>query len=84
MSTKTNRVILIETDGYNITHNFFKSFEEAHKAMSDRYYGLVPEEFDEDWAEMSYCGKRNAILYNNGCDVYVWAICDIPPEDADV
>ena len=82
--TKTKKAILIETDGYSITHTFYDGYKEAKEALDKRYIELLPEDLDEDWADMSYCGEYDAILYNNGEDVYVWKIVIIPSEAADV
>ena len=66
--------LLIETDGYSIDVTEFDSKEDAIKAMKKRYTDLTPADNDESSAEMSYIEDTNAILYQNGENVYVWKI----------
>lgn len=80
MATKTNKAILIETDGYSITHTFYGSYKEAKEALDKRYAELLSDDLDEEWADMSYCEEYDAILYDNGEDVYVWKIVVLPSE----
>ncbi len=78
METKTKRAMLIKTDGYSIDYQFYDDYESARVAMNEQYHSYNPEELEDDWAELSYCSDYDAILYNNGEDVYVWKICEIP------
>lgn len=71
------KAILVKTDGYSITHSFFSSFEKAKETMEKQYSEHLPEEWDEDYEDMSYCGDDEAVLYNNGEDVYLWQIIDL-------
>ena len=82
--TKTKKAILIETDGYSITHTLYGGYTEAKEAIDKRYTELLPDDLDEDWADMSYCGECDAILYDNGENVYVWKIVLLPLEVVDV
>lgn len=66
--------ILIETDGYSIDTTEFDTKDDAIEAMKKRYADLTPSENDESSAEMSYIEDTNAILYQNGENVYVWKI----------
>ena len=45
--------------------------------MEKQYSSFEPEELEEEWEEMSYCSTHDAILYNNGEDVYVWKIVEL-------
>lgn len=75
---KEKRVMLVKTDGYSISSWIFENYEEGKKEMDKQYSSFKPEELEEEWAEMSYCESHDAILYNNGENVYVWKICEIP------
>lgn len=74
---KEKRVMLIKTDGYSISSWIFENYEEGKKEMDKQYSSFEPEELEEEWAEMSYCENYDAILYNNGEDVYVWKIVEL-------
>ena len=71
------KAILIKTDGYDITHSFFDSFENAKVAMKKQYEANVPDEWFDDFEDLSYCGDYNAALYRNGEDVFLWKIIDL-------
>lgn len=75
-----NKAILIKTDGYEIWHKFYESYEDAKSAMDEQYEEATPEEWDEDSEEISECGSHYAALYRNGEDVFIWRIVMIPSE----
>ena len=75
-----NKTILSFTDGYSITNTLYDSCEEARFAMKEQYEEKLPEEFVEDFEDMSGCYEDSAILYKNGEDVFVWSIFVIPEE----
>ena len=81
---KTTKAILSKTDGYSISHYFFDSFEAAKIAMDNQYAELTPDEWVEDFEDMSYCGTHNATLYRNGEDVYVWQIVELPTSTPEI
>ena len=73
------KYLLVTTDGYNLDdHTFYDSFESAQTAMKDSYKALTPDDWIEDFSDMSHCGDDDAILYDNGNNVYVWSIIAIP------
>lgn len=76
-SKKEKRVMLVKTDGYSISSWIFENYEEGKKEMDKQYSSFEPEDLEEEWAEMSYCESHDAILYNNGEDVYVWKIVEL-------
>lgn len=45
--------------------------------MEKQYSEHLPEEWIDDFEDMSYCGDDEAVLYNNGEDVYLWQIIDL-------
>lgn len=70
-----SKYILISTDGYSLDdYTIYDTFSEAQTAMQKAYNSLVPKEWCEGFEELSYCEWSDAILYNNGEDVYVWKI----------
>lgn len=75
-----NKTILSFTDGYSITNTLYNSCEDARAAMQKQYEERTPEEFDEDFEDMSGCYEDSAILYTNGEDVFVWSIFVLPEE----
>ena len=75
---ETKKAILIKTDGYSIDCWFYENCEKAKEAMREQYNAYEPEELEEDWSDLSHCSDTDAILYNNGENVYVWRICEIP------
>lgn len=72
------KIILIKTDGYSISTWTFENYEEGKKEMDKQYASFDYVELEEDWAEMSYCGNYDAILYCNSYGVYIWKIVEIP------
>ena len=70
--------MLIKSADDSISTWFFESYEEGKKEMDKQYDSFSYIELEEDWAEMSYCGDYNAILYCNGYAVYIWKIVEIP------
>lgn len=72
--------ILIYTDGYSISEDFFDTFKEAQERMKKEYSDASPEEWEEDWEELSSLGEEESILYNNGEDVLLWKIIRIVKE----
>lgn len=73
-----NVILLISTDGYGIEYTPYPSMDEAKTAMDIAYQSLTPNDWDEDFKEMSYVSDEDAILYANGENVYVWTIAQIP------
>lgn len=45
--------------------------------MRNEYEKYNPEELSEEWADISYLSDMEAILYNNGEDVFLWKIIKI-------
>ena len=74
---KKKGVILIKSGEDSISTWFFNSYEEGKKEMDKQYASFDYVELEEDWAEMSYCGNYDAILYCNGYGVYIWKIVEI-------
>ena len=76
------KFLLFETDGYSISVDEFTTKEEANNEMKKRFNNRVPAGWDDDWCEnpsaseqeMSYISENDAIMYADGCDVYVWRI----------
>lgn len=71
------KALLISTDGYSIQTKKYDSIQEAQKIMSDEYKDAYPEVNDESSEEMSSISERDAILYANGENVFVWSIVEI-------
>ncbi|RHB42136.1 hypothetical protein DW886_16600 [Enterocloster aldenensis] len=71
------KALLISTDGYSIQTKKCDSIQEAQKIMSDEYKDAYPEVNDESSEEMSSISERDAILYANGENVFVWSIVEI-------
>lgn len=69
--------LLIWTDGYSIEHTKYLTFEAAQKALRDEWNEYYDEEIADEWKKLSSITDSNAILYNNGEDVYVWDIAEI-------
>ena len=70
--------LLVATDGYSIDHTKYSSLELAKKAMNNAYNNLYNENMDKDWKEQSYIDEESAILFQNGENVYVWDIIEVP------
>lgn len=71
------KTVLIETDGYSIDTTEFDTKDNAIIAMKKRYADLTPNDNNESFADMSYITDTNAILYQNGENVYVWKIITV-------
>lgn len=69
--------LLISTDGYSIDYTKYPTKDEAQEAMRTAYHDNEPEDWDENFEDMSYLENNNAILYDNGDNVYVWTIADL-------
>lgn len=69
--------ILVSTDGYSIEHTKYDTKNEARDAMKKAYDLLKPKQFEESCEEMSYVSDNDAMLYDNGNDVYVWQIIEV-------
>lgn len=70
--------LLVATDGYSINHTKYSSLELAKEAMEEAYKALYDENMDEDWKEQSCINEESAILFQNGENVYVWDIIEVP------
>ena len=70
--------VLVYTDGYEIT-SLMQScdLETAKKRLREEYAKWIPAEWISEYQESSYCADMDAVLYNNGEDVYVWSIIEI-------
>ena len=70
-----NKYLLMTTDGYSLDdYTFYDSFETAQAMMKKSYENLTPSNWIDEFKEMSNCGEKDAILYCNGENVYVWNI----------
>ena len=69
--------LLIWTDGYTIEATKYLTLEAAQMALRDEWDGYYDEEMNDEWKELSLISDSNAILYNNGENVYVWDIAEI-------
>jgi len=69
--------VLVSTDGYNIGHKKFAELERAKEKMKEEYEAATPDDFGEEWMEMSYISDMDAILYANGEAVFVWTIIQV-------
>lgn len=75
---KSKRYMLIGTDGYSIDSTIYPSREKAREALIKAYRMRTPDEWNEDFKDMSYLDDDSAIMYANGENVYVWDIQVIP------
>ena len=66
--------LLIQASDGSILADRHPTFAAAQEAMNKAYKELTPEEWDESFQDMSYLGKSDAVLYNNGEEVYTWSI----------
>lgn len=69
--------ILIDTDGYNISTKIYSSFEQAQAQMRKEFIQRTPVNFIDSYRKMSELNIEDAILYDNGNDVYAWKIEEI-------
>ena len=65
--------LLIQASDGSILADRHLTFAAAQEAMNKAYKELTPEEWDESFQDMSYLGKSDAVLYNNGEEVYTWS-----------
>lgn len=75
------KYILMSSDGYEIEYSFYPDLESAQNAMKEAYHKAEPDEWIEEFEDLSNMTDVSAILYNNGEDVYVWQIGEIPTEE---
>lgn len=78
------RYLLIASSSEGIEYIDYETKELAQSNMEKAYEQLRPEDFDPEWEEMSYVADGNAVLYDNGEDVYFWEIVDLHLGDAPV
>lgn len=71
------KALLISTDGYSIQTQKYNSISEAQIAMAKEYKDAYPKQNDESSEEMSSISEREAILYANGENVFVWSIIEM-------
>lgn len=69
-----DRYLLIFTDGYDLKTRYFKTLKDAQDEMQIEYDARKPDVFIETYGDLSYIDERNATLYDNGNDVYLWQI----------
>lgn len=69
--------MVIFTDGYEISTERHQTLEKAQEYMRKEYEKYRPAELSEEWANISYLTDMDAILYNNGEDVFLWKIIKI-------
>lgn len=75
---KESKYILIETDGYNIDTMIFYKYEDAYNKMVLKYNSYIPKEgLSEDSKADSYIDAYDAILYQNGENVYIFKIVKV-------
>lgn len=75
---KESKYILIETDGYDIVTMVFCRYEDAYNKMVLKYNSYIPEEgLSEDSKADSYIDAYDAILYQNGENVYIFKIVKV-------
>lgn len=72
------KAILVTSDGYSIRHEFFNTIEEARHKMVSEYSKYEIWSFDQEYADLCFCGDNEATVYNNGECVYTWAVIELP------
>ena len=73
---------IVRADGYSIDSLVLTSdAKEATSIMKNDYTAHMPDSLEESEAEMSYCGATEAMLYNNGEDVFVWSVFTVNTSD---
>lgn len=72
------KAILVKSDGYSIRHEFFNTIEEARHKMVSEYGEYDIWSFDQEYADLCFCGDNEATVYNNGECVYTWAVIELP------
>ena len=71
---ETTKALLIFSDSYSISVFEHESVEAASLAMKEDYERRCPSEFVDDFEDMSFCGEEEALLYDNGDNVYAWKV----------
>lgn len=70
--------VLVRTDGYSIeTVMQSSNLDKVKETLCEDYKKHLPEEWVDDFEDMSCCGDMDAILYDNGENVYVWQIIEV-------
>lgn len=77
LKPKTSRYLLVGVDDCMIDDSTYGSYEEAYQAMAKAYEEHTPKENDPEFAEISFLGEWDAVLYANGENVYLWKIIEI-------
>lgn len=72
------KYIVVHTDGYTIESDFYADYDSAYEAMKDDYDAKTPEDWIEEYEEDSYISDFDAMLYDNGDDVFLWRIIKLP------
>ena len=72
------KAILVTSDGFSIRHEFFNTVEEARHKMVSEYSQYEIWSFDQEYADLCFCGDNEATVYNNGESVYTWAVIELP------
>ena len=72
------KAILVTSDGFSIRHEFFDTIEEARHKMGSEYSRYEIWSFDQEYADLCFCGDNEATVYNNGESVYTWAVIELP------
>lgn len=69
------RYMVIFCDGFNISNEgLFSTEKEASQHMKECYDKYIPDNWTQEYKEMSSCTDTRAILYYNGEDVYNWGV----------
>lgn len=74
---KTTKTVLVHTDGYSINHRTYANYQAAKTAMKEEYAQHNHNTVNDDWDKLSYIDDYNAVLYDNGENVYVWQIVEV-------
>ena len=70
----TTKALLIFSDSYSISVSEHESVEAASLEMKEQYNHRCPSEFIDDFEDMSFCSDDEALLYDNGDNVYAWKV----------
>lgn len=73
-SESKEKWLLIRTDGYDILTFHFDDYCKTFEEMEKQYESFKPKDWFENEKEMSHMSDIDAILYENGNNVYVWKI----------
>ena len=71
------RFIVISTDGYEISTEQFKTYDQAYEHMAKEYHERKPNFHIEEFEQLSYLDDYKALLYCNGLNVCCWSICRV-------